>query len=170
MDKKQKKEDCDSEDCPECQKRNEEHDRIKDIVEAIIDDPDSNLVNAKGIKDRKDIVDIKPDGTKIYGEHPHFWKIESPEGKVGLKVKFHGPHGIEGMWVTVVIGNKDEGLGYLDSSPEFTPIEHGDLIMYQSFEGKIPNGVPLDVVIESEPKVARAMVKDIGRMARDSIS
>ena len=167
----EKKENCDSEDCPECRDINQEHDEIKALISDLMDDPDTNLVNAKGIKHKKDAVDIRPDGTKYYGEHPHFWKIVGSDGKVGLKVNFHGPHGIEGMWIVVVIGNQSEGLGYLDSTPHYTPVNAGDLIMYKGFKkGKLPDGVPLSVVIDSDPKVARQMVKDVGRMTRDCLT
>lgn len=163
----EKKENCDSEDCPDCQAR----DTVKAVLEQIMEDPDSNLINGKEVVYDQNAVDLKPDGSKFYGKYPHYWKIESPDGKTTLKVKFNGPNGIEGMWVTVAIGNADEGFGYLDSEPVYTPMDAGDIVLYVRDDDD-PNclkGLPISWMIKANPELAYETVKSMGAMAKDCL-
>ena len=165
---KKKKKNCASEDCPDCQAR----ETVKAVLEKIMEDPDSDLVNAKDVKFDRTAVDLKPDGSKFYGKYPHYWKIESPDGKTALKVKFKGPNGIEGMWVTVAIGNEYEGFGYLDSEPVYTPdLDVGDIVLYIKDEddADLVRALPISWMIKADPKFAYATVKQMGALARDCL-
>ena len=161
---KENKENCGSEDCPDCQTR----ETIKAVLDRVIQDPTSNLTNSSGVKYDKAAVDIKPDGTKFYGKEPHYWKIESPEGRVSLKVKFNGPHGVEGMWVTVAIGGEEEGFGFLDSEPVYTPIDAGDLVIYMKDDEDSSRllGLPIAEMIKADHELAYDTVKDLGKLVR----
>jgi hypothetical protein len=47
------------------------------------------------------------------------------------KVLFHTKHGTEGMWVRIIRGDENKGVGELDNDPILHPsLRCGDLVCY----------------------------------------